>query len=344
MENKNLIYTCFDENFFKYFKYLYYSFHKYEHNCDFLCITTKNINLNAYKVIQYKTENLDTKYTGKYIISELEILDQYENILYLDSDIILLDSLNWVFEKIELDKDKIHAAKENESLNRANEYFNFDGRQFEKDTPSFNAGSFGFNKKKKEEIKKLLFYIQENKNKGIHDQPFFNIYFHDKIKNSFGEHIEFFECYKPFNSKLIHFFGTNKQRMYKRFFRKETRGEILDLIPSVSKVGLFNCGEYFENEQIKYMREKRNKTIEVKKNEYDVDNEYYDFVYIETATSINNLIEIISKIYKKVKKGGIVSSTSGNENCKKVLKEFITKSNLDYYQCFEDDVFFTIRL
>jgi len=349
MNNKNLIYTCFNENYLKFFKYLYYSFHKYEQNCDFLCITSKNIDLKSYKVFHHEVDSLNPMYTGRYLINEWEMIDEYENILYIDSDTIVLGVLDSFFKKIELDKNIFHALKENDSLNNANEIWNFDGRQFTKDVPSFNSGTFGFNKKIKEEVRNLFLYIEKNKNKAIHDQPLFNIFLYDKIKDSFSDNIELFENYKPWNPSLVHLFGgTNaakeKNKIYKRFFRKETRGEILHLLPRISKVGVFNCGDSFVNEQLANIIKNTNRIIEVEKNEYDVNDEYYDFVFIETATSINNLIEIISKIYSKVKRGGIISSNSGDENCKKILKEFITKSNLDYYQCFEDDVFFTIKL
>lgn len=341
---KNIIYCCFDKNYLKLFKYLYYSLKNNNYEGKILCITDESLDLSAFDVEQWKVKNLDTKYTAKYIIIDWNKFENYDNYLYLDTDVIAIKKIDELFEEIQKDENNFHAAQEVKSLNNANQYFNFDKRKFNEDTPAFNAGIFGFNKKQKNEINQFLNFINNNKEKAIHDQPLFNIFFYKKIKNSFGEHIEMFDYYKPVETKIIHFMGSGKEKQYKRFFRKETRGEILHLLPTISKVGLFNCGEYFEKEQIKYMREKREKIIDVVKNNYHVEDEYYDLIYIDAASSINEIIETIRKLYKKIKKGGVIASITGNENNKKILKEFITKSNLDYYQCFEDDVFFTIKL
>ena len=114
--------------------------------------------------------------------------------------------------------------------------------------------------------------------------------------------------------------------------------------PEKSNIGLFNCGDYFEKESIRHIREEEKKEINVIKNNYAVDNEFYDYVYIDSASSINELTDIIRKIYPKVKYGGIIASVMGGEAGKNVLKNFITKSGLDFFQCYEDDAFFTVKI
>lgn len=347
---KNIIYTIADKNFLKLFKYFYYSLRRYDTETKLVCITPKDVEIKFNDIIQYKIDDFDFKYFGKYKIVEWPDFDLYENYIYLDSDILFLENPKNLFIEIEKDKNKIHSVIENYSINNADEHFNFDKIIFEKDTPSFNAGNFGFHKNFKNKIKEFIDYTEKNKEKSkISDQPLFNIFFHNLINDSFSKYIELFEMVKPIKPKAVHLLGSmynigGKEKIYKKYLRKESRGDILFHLPQKSNVGLFNCGDYFENESIKFMREKRKKEITVYKNNYTVDNEFYNYVYIDSASSIKELIEIIRKIYPKVKGGGIISSVMGGELGKTTLKNFIEKSGLDFYQCYDDDAFFTIKL
>jgi len=347
---KNIIYTIVDKNFYKLFKYFYYSLRRYDSETKLVCITPTDLEIKFKDVIQYKRDDFDFKYFGKYKIIEWSEFDMHDNYVYLDTDILFLENPKDLFIEIEKDKNRIHSVIENYSINNADEHFNFNKTIFEKDTPSFNAGNFGFHKSLKSKIKEFIEYTEKNKEKAIFfDQPLLNVFFHDLINDSFSKHIELFEFVKPIKPKLIHLLGSlydigGKSQAYKKYLRKESRGDILFHLPQKSNIGLFNCGDYFENESIKLMRETRKKEINVFKNNYTVNNEFYDYIYIDSASSVNELVDIIRKIYPKVKGGGIISSVMGGETGKNVLKNFITKSGLDFFQCYEDDVFFTIKL
>jgi len=345
---KNIIYFIVNEEYLKLFKYSYYSIRKVDQNIPILCIVPKGFNqLNKLDVLIFEQENFDYQYSSKYSVTNWPQFDGHDNYLYLDCDTISLKNINFIFDEIEKDKNKIHAVKEHESINNAGKNHNFNQTKFEKDTFCVNAGVFGFNKKLKQEFKNFLNFIEDNKDKAIHDQPLFNIYFYGKIKDSLNNHVEMFEYWKPFNPKIVHLLGStyeksSKMKIYKRFYRKETRGEILHLLPKKSTIGLFNCGDYFINGPIKYIQ--KYKEIQILKDDYNVPDKYYDLIYIDTAYSLNHIIEMIRSIYPKVKKGGIISSVHGRKEDEKVMKEFINKSNLDFFPCFEDEVFFTIKL
>jgi len=346
---KNIIYTIVDEKFYKFFKYFYYSLKKINSNTDLLCITPENLNIKLAGVIQFKLKDFDSKYSAKYKIVEWSEFESYNNYLYLDCDIYFLRDPDSIFLEIENEKFKIHGIKEDESLNKADYHHNFNKTVFKTDCACFNAGSFGFNKTFKNKIIEFLSYIEINKDNAWTEQPLFNIFFYNLITENLNKHIEIFEKVKPINPKIIHLSGFPyqvklKENVYKKFFRKESRGDILFLLPQKSNVGLFNCADYFENQSIKYIQETGKKEISVFKNNYTVNNEFYDYIYIDSASSINELVDIIRKIYPKVKGGGIISSVMAGETGKNILKNFITKSGLDFFQCYEDDVFFTIKL
>ena len=346
---KNIIYTIVDQNFLKIFKYFYRSLRSKNKSIDLLCITPENLDLKFEDVKQLKLKDFDSKFSAKYKIIEWEKFEDYDNYLYLDCDIYFLKDPYPLFLEVQKENCKLHGIKEEESLNNARHYHNFNNSVFEIDTPCFNAGSFGFNKKMKNKIVDFLFYIDINKTKAWTDQPLFNIFFHNLITQNLNDHIEIFELVKPINPKLIHLAGftyqpKNKEKKYQKFFKKDTRGEILLLLPEESNVGLFNCGDYYEKQQIKFVKEELNKKISIYKNDYNKNKCFYDFVFIDNADNIKNLIEIIRKIYPQVKYNGIIASISGKENDKKILKSFIESSGLDFFECYEDEVFFTIKI
>jgi hypothetical protein len=346
---RNIVYTIIDKNFYKLFKYFYYSLRKVNPEIKLLCITPKDLEIKFKNVLQYKIEDFDFKYSGKYKIVEWPEFDNYDNYIYLDSDVLFLEDPKDLFLEIQKDKNKIHSVRENHSLNNSDACHNYNKTIFNPDSPSFNAGNFGFNKTLKSKFKDFLIYIKNNTELSLYDQSLFNTYFYNQITENFNNYIELFEHVKPINPKIVHLFRScyqlkGKENLYKRHFQKETRGDILFHLSQKSNVGLFNCGDYFEKESIKHMREERKKEISVFKNNYTVENEFYDYIYIDSASSVNELVDIIRKIYPKVKGGGIISSVMGGETGKNVLKNFITKSGLDFFQCYEDDVFFTIKL
>ena len=346
---KNIIFTIVDQNFFKFFKYFYRSLRSKNKSIDLLCITPENLDLKYKDIKQLKLKDFDSKFNAKYRIVEWEEFEAYDNYLYLDCDIYFLRDPVCIFLEIEKENYKLHGIREAESLNKANYQHNFNKTMFEIDSPCFNAGSFGFNKKIKNKIIDFLSYIEKNKEKAWTDQPLFNIYFYNSIIESLDKHIEIFDLIKPINPKIIHLAGftyqsKGKEKKYQKFFKKDTRGEILLLLPEESNVGLFNCGDYYENQQIKFAKEELNKKCSIYKNDYSKNKYFYDFVFIDNATSIENLIEIIRKIYPQVKYNGIIASITGKGHDKKVLKHFIESSGLDFFECYEDDVFFTIKI
>lgn len=345
---KNIIYFIVNEEYLKLFKYSYYSIRKVDEKIPILCIVPKGFKqLNSLDVLIFEQEDFDYRYSSKYSIINWPQFDSYDDYLYLDCDTIILKNLNTIFDEIKKDDSKIHATKEHESINEGENYHNFNKTIFEKDTFCVNAGVFGFNKKLKQELKNFLNFIEENKKKAIHDQPLFNIYFYGKIKDSLNNHVEMFEYWKPFDPKIVHLFGSpyekmSKMKIYKRFYRQETRGDILKLMPKESTVGLFNCSNEFIKGPVEHI--KKSKKLEIQKDLYDTVDNYYDLIYIDSASNINELIEMIRKLYPKVKKGGIISSALGNEEVNKIAKIFIEKSNLDFFMCFDDAAFFTIKL
>ena len=347
---KNIIYTIVDEKFYKFFKYFYYSLKKVNPNIDLLCITPENLNIKLAGVIQFKLKDFDCRFTAKFKVIEWENYEEYDNYLFLDADIYFLSDPIDIFNDIHKQKDKLHGVKEDLSLNQASKiFYNFNGTIFNPDVPCFNGGSFGFHKNFKNKLKDYLYFTKENKLIADADQPLMNVFFYSLIEGTLSSYIEIYETVKPIKPKIVHFAGFNyrkegKESIYKRYFRKENRGDILSILPQKSNIGLFNCGDYFEKESIKYIKEEVKKEINVLKNNYTVDNEFYDYIYIDSASSINELVDIIRKIYPKVKGGGIIASVIGGEAGKNVLKNFITKSGLDFFQCYEDDVFFTIKL
>jgi hypothetical protein len=346
---KNLIYFAFNKDYLKLFKYSYYSIRNYNPEIEILCIIPKGLEIpKNFKVLKYEQEDFEFQYPARYTIPKWEKFEEYDNYLYLDSDTVCVDNLNDFFKRIEEQPNKIHAAKENDSINKADFHYNFNGSIFEEDCPSFNSGTFGFNKKLKNKFLEFLEFIPINKEKAVFfDQPLYNVFFHGLFTGSYNNYVELFERYKPFNPKLVHLTGAiynpdGKDKIYRRFYRKETRGELLNLLLQKSTIGLFNCGDYFINGPIAHAQ--KEKEIQVLKDDYDVPDNHYDLIYIDGANNTNHLIEIIRSIYPKVKKGGIISSVSGKKEEEKVIKEFINKSNLDFFPCFEDEVFFTIKL
>ncbi len=347
---KNIIYTIVDEKFYKFFKYFYHSLKKVNPNIDLLCITPENLNIKLSGVLQFKLKNFDCKFTAKFKIIEWEKYNEYDNYLFLDADIYFLSDPIDIFNVINKQKDKLHGVKEDLSLNQASQtFYNFNRSIFNPDVPCFNAGNFGFHKDFKNKLKDYLIFTEENRSAAEMDQSLMNVFFYGLIKDTLSPYIEIYETVKPIKPKIVHFAGFSyrkegKEDIYQRFFKKANRFGSLCFLPEKSNAGLFNCSEYFEKENINVMRRERGKEINVYKNEYNVENEFYDYVYIENASSINELIEIIRKIYPKVKGGGVITSVMGGEAGKNVLKKFITKSGLDFFQCYEDDIFFTIKL
>lgn len=345
---KNLIYSIVDKNFIKQFKYFYHSLMKVNSEIPLLCITPADLEIKFSNIFQFKLNDFDYRYTGKYQITKWEKFDNYENFLYLDADIYFQKDPLEIFKEIEKNCDMIHGVKEGDSIINASLNHRIENDIIYKDSPYFNAGTFGFNKKLKTKIQEFALYVFENKNsESIHDQPLFNKFFRNTITENLSKHIEIFEVVKPINPKITHLAGSfynslEKEKIYKRFFRKETRGEFFNLIPSKAIIGLFNCENYYPDEVIK--NPQKEKQIEIKRDMYDVPDSYYDLIYIDRANNINHLIEMIRKIYPKVKKGGVISSVSGNKDSEKIIKEFILKSNLDFFLCFEDEAFYTIKI
>ncbi len=352
---KNLIYFALNENYLKIFKYSLHSLKKcLPKNTDICCIIPEESNaFDKIDVLKFKIKDLqkeDFHYSIRYMICLWDKFEEYENFIYLDCDTLILDNVQDLFIEIEEKKNKIHACKENESINNSDYHFNFNGTIFEKDCPAFNSGIFGFNKQIKEKLIDFLDFIKTNKkatSKCPNDQPLFNVFFHDYFDESFSKYIELFEMYKPFNPKIVHLLGSihnpqEKIKRYKRFYRQETRGDILKLMPDESTVGLFNCSNEFIKGPVEYI--KQSKKLEIQKDLYDAVDSYYDLIYIDSASNINELTEMIRKLYPKVKKGGIISSALGNEEVNKMVKIFIEKSNLDFFMCFDDTAFFTIKL
>jgi len=199
-KNKNLIFFCVfhNEEYMKMFKILMISLKFYSNtdNIDFLIFTSNNfipyinsisklVRINiAYKI--FDLNNVFDAACARLNIYDYENIDQYEKILYVDTDIIIKNDINILFE--EPLEDKMYAVRE-ATIGREHQggwYFDFNN--IDKNTGGMNSGILLF--KNLPIFKQIFNDIREHilnikKENGTfpvcYDQPFVNYHF---IKNS----------------------------------------------------------------------------------------------------------------------------------------------------------------
>lgn len=220
---KNLVYFISDDKYKDILSYNLSCFYKSSKssNIDVCCITPQNslitkehYNLNGV----YCIENFDFRYSAKFVIGEWIGSSQYENFLYLDTDAVPIKDLNVVFDDIQNEPDFIHGVIECTNLNSTSDYHRFSGITFDENTPAYNAGSFGFNKKMLSKMKIFLEYIEINKQKAFLDQSLFNEFFISEkiITPTLSKYVYLYNqnnIYKDINkiniqeAHIVHFLG-----------------------------------------------------------------------------------------------------------------------------------------
>jgi len=162
---------------------------------------------------------------------EYENINNYNRILYLDTDILIQKNINCIFDLIQ--EDKIYAIKEGNITNDkedywggktlfANEYNNF------KDKSAFNSGVLLFNNSFtiQQLFKTIKEHINTNKNAKFHDQPYFvyNAKKYNLINNNvLNDYIELTNAMPKTNKIILHISGgpgiyENKLRLMINYF------------------------------------------------------------------------------------------------------------------------------
>jgi hypothetical protein len=193
---KNLIYTCifFNKQYINLLNVLLESIYIYGNlndNIDILIYTNtefKNIiiesNFNCKNIIFEINNNyieLTDAFFARLDLFEFDIINNYNKILYLDSDIIIIDDINKIFDN---DIDNIIYANEEGSIDNSKSeawacsFFKDDLDKYE-DKSAFSSGVLLFNnhyiiKKLFENIKNHVKYDKEKNILNIfYDQPYF---------------------------------------------------------------------------------------------------------------------------------------------------------------------------
>lgn len=193
MKKNNLIYTVCVGQYTKILEMFIKSIKKFN-DTDVLVINdNKNLKsfLDENSCFSETVPNLDWKYSGRFIISELNNFHKYENYLYLDLDIICQKNIDNIFNIIETNKEKINSVKSYNIINNLvisggqniTQWFKPNNYNFEVDSVVYNSGTIGFNKILMGEIKNLYNFVDSQKKYGICDQPLFNSFLN---KNKLG--------------------------------------------------------------------------------------------------------------------------------------------------------------
>jgi hypothetical protein len=239
IKGKNLIYySCFNNKYAELLSKSILSLYKTNSKkFDILIITDLVTKKSIEKIkeisnyqIQYKIT--ETPYDGveasklKASIYEYENIDLYENILYLDCDIIAIKNIDFIFNNSNLQYEKIYVSNNNGILSIEAHKFNpyigftsmsddiFDLVKFNNQKP-FNAGQFLFKNSLKMKIhfENLNWFMKNWPGKYFFEQSFMNYYFCSALlTDSFLDNLVFFvkkDLKKlPFkNSVFIHFVG-----------------------------------------------------------------------------------------------------------------------------------------
>lgn len=132
------------------------------------------------RVFNYSLQVDDFSFKSKYSINSWSNIKYYDNILYLDCDVLCLNSVDKVFDAIENNKDFLNGVIEHICFNESGHYYRFKDIKYDEKTPAYNAGSFGFNKKLLYQFDLFLDFITLNSQYVLTEQPLFNEFFISK--------------------------------------------------------------------------------------------------------------------------------------------------------------------
>ncbi len=211
---KNLLYTICDEEYIPLLNRWIENMR--EHTSAEICIITpNNLSYNSlYFVNQHRVDNFDFKFTGKFDIITYQNINHYNNILFLDLDILAKKNFDHIFTKINSNLKVIHSVREIPSILDAQEFHRCNVGTCIYPDYGYNAGTFGFNISLLPMIQKFYEFIINNKHKAICDQPLFNMFFNEKrqLDGSLSDDV-FLDGYSINEKKinhypLIHFLGS----------------------------------------------------------------------------------------------------------------------------------------
>lgn len=150
------------------------------HFLHFLCICPKDFYQRA-DCGYFVDYTFEYKFKSKYILYKWEGADYYENFLYLDNDILCQGNIDEIFDLIQENPSKIHGVTEFDHLEDVPlhnmGYARFTNSITHPKSPSYNAGSFGFNRQMLPRFYDYLNFTYSNQHKAICDQPIFNEFF-----------------------------------------------------------------------------------------------------------------------------------------------------------------------
>jgi len=196
-KSKNLIYCCvfYNKDYFKLLDLLLKSLRMYspQDNFDFLVITQKDLEPSAKELgrslgIDLKTFCLECSTIFQAACSRLFIFDypqvqEYEKLLYLDTDILIKAPLEPIFDLLNGAKDLLYGIESGtvESLNFGAQFFNFN--QIDKSLTGINSGTLLFfnSIQMKSLFQRIRDHVESftqsgNKPPYCMDQPFINFH------------------------------------------------------------------------------------------------------------------------------------------------------------------------
>jgi len=253
-KKKNLIYIIANKAY-KNFAEMCVNSIKKHNDIDICCICPEGFTLPDVKM--FNIPDFDWRYTSKYIIKSWSEQRNYENFLYVDTDVICNSNLDEIFDIIESNRNVIHGVMEIKSINTSPIYHKFSSYDYPPWQIGFNAGTFGFNRNILDRFDDFIGFIKYHQHMATgFDQPLFNEYFiqNNCIIPSLSPYVKLIDPkYEDINpvgeAKLNHFLGIVgnidiKTDMIKYYMN--TREEMLDKIPKggiCAEIGVFQ-GEF----------------------------------------------------------------------------------------------------
>jgi hypothetical protein len=170
-----------------------------------------------YMIVEEVDKNLSSG--NKLRVYEYEFLSKYNNILFLDSDILVINDINPLFEESSLEKDKFIVSSEI-GLSHNNRVITNSGHAGElltenqkilyKNIPCINAGCFLFrnNKENLETLKETYNLYINGKRLDLYEQPYLNYVL--LIRNKFIHNLQNYISHISLidrNKSIIHYCG-----------------------------------------------------------------------------------------------------------------------------------------
>ena len=182
--------------------------------CDEFTKNSININYENLKFMIINDVDSNRSSGNKLRIFEYTEISNYNNILYLDSDILISNDISNIFKESELIKDKFIVSSENVNKkleliindNWAGHLLTDDEKILYSDIPSINCGSFLFNNNKSNiDILKAIYESYKNGDRyECYEQPYFNYFLLKENKFEFNLQKFISHSSKIDKSKLLH--------------------------------------------------------------------------------------------------------------------------------------------